>query len=157
MKYNVFISYSTKDLDKVKKLQAILDDTDDVNVFVAEYSVRPGEVLDRKIEKAIKNSNLFILFWSNNSKVSEWVGQEVGIAKQADKDILPIILDKNLTSPGFISNVKYISAHDNLDKTIKLIHEEVQVRAQKFKKVSGYVFTGLAAAIIFAIMGGDNS
>lgn len=155
MKYNVFISYSTKDLEAVKKIQSILDDTDDINVFVAEDSVRPGEVLDRKIERAIKNSHLFILFWSKNSRNSEWVGQEIGIAKQAEKDILPIILDKGLTAPGFISDLKYISAHNDLDKTIKQIHEEVQIRAHKFKKVSGYVFTGLAAAIIFALMGGD--
>ena len=155
MKYNVFISYSTKDLDAVKKIQPILDDTDDINVFVAEDSVRPGEVLDKKIEKAIKNSHLFILFWSKYSKESEWVGQEIGIAKHAEKDILPIILDKDLSAPGFISDLKFLSVHEDFDQTIKQIHEEVQIRAHKFKKVSGYVFTGLAAAIIFVLMGAD--
>lgn len=152
MKYNVFISYSTKDLGKVKKIQSILDDTDDINVFVAEDSVRPGEVLDRKIDKAIKNSHLFLLFWSKNSKESEWVGQEIGIAKQAEKDILPIILDKDLSAPGFISDLKYLSAHEDLDQTIKQIHDEVENRSKRFKKVNGYVFTGLAAAILFALM-----
>lgn len=149
MNYNIFISYSTKDLKTVKKFQSILNNTPDLHVFVAEDSVKVGERLGTRIQNAIGNSNLFLLLWSKNSKESEWVSQEIGIAKQADKDILPVLLDNDLTVPGFISDLKYISAHENLEQTVKDIQQEIQKRAEKFKKINGLTLVGLAAALIY--------
>jgi len=155
MKYNIFISYSTKDLDVVKKFQSILNDTPDLNVFVAEDSVKVGERLSATIQNSINNSHLFLLLWSKNSKESDWVSQEIGIAKQADKDILPILLDKDLNAPGFISDLKYVSAHENLEKTVKEVQKEIQKRAEKYKKVSGLTLAGLAAALIFLLFSSE--
>ena len=45
----------------VKKFQSILNDTPDLNVFVVEDSVKVGELLSTKIQKAIDNSQLFLL------------------------------------------------------------------------------------------------
>jgi len=155
MKYNIFISYSTKDFEVVKKFQAILENTPDLNVFVAEDSVKAGEKLGGKIQNAIKNSQLFLLLWSKNSKESEWVSQEIGIAKQAEKDILPIILDKGMTAPGFISDLKYIASHDDLEKTVKDVQEELKIRAKRHKKISGLTLAGLAAAIVFVLFSSE--
>ena len=86
MSLKVFISYSTKDLHIVDFVRSILAGAP-VEVFVAEYSVAPGTPLSPAIITAIKQCNLFILLWSHNSRASEWVPQEIGIAierKQAN-------------------------------------------------------------------------
>lgn len=155
MKFNVFISYSTKDFKTVKKFQSILEGTPDLKVFVAEDSVKVGERLTKKIQNAIENSHLFLLLWSKNSKESEWVSQEIGIAKQANKDILPILLDKNLKSPGFIGDLKYISGHKNLEETIKNVQKEIESRAEKFQKVNTLVFVGLVTALILILLSSE--
>lgn len=155
MNYNIFISYSTKDIEVVKKFQSILENTPDLNVFVAADSVKAGENLSGNIQTAIKNSQLFLLLWSKNSKESEWVSQEIGIAKQAEKDILPIILDKGMSAPGFISDLKYIAAHDDLEKTVKDVQEELKKRAIRHKKVSSLALAGLTAAIIFLLFSSE--
>lgn len=55
MQYNVFISYSTKDLEKVNTVKRILEHTKDIDVFVAEYSVKPFYVEQFPIVKPQTN------------------------------------------------------------------------------------------------------
>jgi DNA-binding transcriptional regulator GbsR (MarR family) len=55
MRYNVFISYSTKDLEKVNVVKKILERTKDIDVFVAEYSVKPFYVEQFPIVKPQTN------------------------------------------------------------------------------------------------------
>lgn len=91
MALKVFISYSTKDIQTVDFVRSILAGAP-VEVFVAEYSVAPGTPLSPAIVTAIKQCNLFILLWSHNSRTSEWVPQEIGIAKGRNKQIIPVVL-----------------------------------------------------------------
>lgn len=107
MTYKVFISYSTKDFPLADYVRNLLQHSS-VEVFVAEYSVVPGQSLPVEIIAAIKNCNLFILLWSENSKESEWVPQEIGIATSEKKPILPVVPHQKISLPGFISSLKYL-------------------------------------------------
>lgn len=113
-KYRVFISYSTKDLPAVELARSVLSSAPlriaqgkcDVEVFVAEYDVAPSEPLAARILDAIIRCDLFILFWSSNSRRSEWVPQEIGVARGNMKPILPIVLEQGLELPGFIKDLQ---------------------------------------------------
>ncbi len=111
MAYNVFISYSSKNLSIVDWARATLPQPGHIAVFAAEYSVRPSQVLNKEIESAIRTCDLFVLLWTHDARHSDYVPQEIGIAKGCFKTILPVVMEANVPVPGFISDLKYLDAH----------------------------------------------
>jgi len=150
MSFKVFISYSTKDLEIVNKVQNILQDSQ-IEVFIAEYSAKPGEPLSLRIQQAIETCDIFILLWSRNSKISEWVPQEIGIAKGLSKTILPLVLNKDLNLPGFISNLKYLDATSNLQDGFNWLEIHIKNLASKKIQKDRLVLLGLGAAFFYLL------
>lgn len=148
MAFKVFISYSTNDLPVVNHVRSLLEGSS-IEVFVAEYSVDPGEPLPSKIKEAIHSCNLFLLMWSNNSKDSEWVSQEIGIAASCNKNIIPVLLETGLHLPGFINNLKYLNAYKNPEGAMSWLRENVYRQAQEKEKADGLVWLGLGAAFVW--------
>jgi hypothetical protein len=60
MPFNVFISYSTRDLSVVTALRQNLQAAG-AAVYVAEYSTNPGQSLPQEIRHAIEICHLFLL------------------------------------------------------------------------------------------------
>jgi hypothetical protein len=108
MALKVFISYSTKDFLTVNFVQSLLASAP-VEVFVAEYDVPSGTPLSPAIITAIKQCDLFILLWSVNSKESEWVPQEIGIASSDNKQIIPVVLQSGLSLPGLFGTLNILT------------------------------------------------
>jgi len=129
----VFVSYSTKDLADVEALKASLADGP-ITLFVAENSVEPSESLATEIKSAIKECNLFVVVWSNNAKSSDWVSQEIGQAVALGKTILPIVLEGSMGLPGFMSELKYISAEGNRKEAIQQACSVIINKYEKRKK-----------------------
>jgi hypothetical protein len=119
-----------------------------VEVFVAEYSVRPGEKLNATIMKAIKECDHFVLLWSKNSKGSEYVSQEIALALNNDKDILPIVLDEGLHLPGFINDLKYLPAYKGLNESMQWTQNYLSDTAKKSERDKGWAIIGLVAGAI---------
>lgn len=109
MSLNIFVSYSTRDLEQVSALQAELSSTP-IAVYVAEYSMPPGADINQSIKRSIAQADAFVLVWSKNARDSEWVLQELGQAVALRKPILPIVLEPDVKLPLSISSLKYISA-----------------------------------------------
>jgi len=150
MAFNVFISYSTKDLPLVERVRTLLQDSS-VKVFVAEHSVEPGESLRDKILAAIEVCDLFLLLWSRNSDESRWVQQEVGVATSSGKTILPILLDGDLAMPGLLGDTKYLRAHGEPEKALAWLRQNVFARAHKKQQSEGLAWLGLGAAILYLL------
>lgn len=110
MAYDVFISYSTKNLHIVDWAVKTLHQQGHIHVFAAEYSVQPSQVLNQRIELAIRGCDLFILLWSHEVRASDYVPQEIGIAKGCNKVILPVVMEEGVPVPGFVSDLN-ISRH----------------------------------------------
>ncbi len=151
MSYVVFISYSTQDMERVEEVQRALRDSQQVEVFVAEHSVRPGEHLVEKIMQAIKRCDLFVLLWSKNSEQSQWVIQELGAAAAADKPIIPIVLDKGVPLPGFAADLKYIPAYENPLTAFESLKSEILQRAKPLPDATGLVLLGILLIMLLAI------
>ncbi len=130
MSYNVFISYSTNDLSTVDQFRAILDNPI-INVFVAEYSVIPGESLNEKIIPAIQNCNLFLLLFSKTSQASEWVQKEIELAKANNKFILPVLLDNEAKLPAYLGDIKYLPAHAKPEEAMDIVSEHITKEAER--------------------------
>jgi len=67
MAYNVFISYSSKNLHVVDWARATLSQPGVTEVFAGEYSVLPSQVLNDQIIHAIRSCDLFVLLWSGQA------------------------------------------------------------------------------------------
>jgi TIR domain len=156
MAYNVFISYSTKNLKIVNWLRSTLHRPGMTEVFAAEYSVSPSQPLNDEIERAIRACNLFVLLWSHDARSSEYVPQEIGLAKGCNKRILPIVMDDNLRVPGFISNLKYLPAHKDWEGSFKWLKQFVDANSQKLKDAKALGAIGAVIIGIILLSGGKD-
>ncbi len=148
MAFKVFISYSTKDLPIINHVKSILEGSS-IEVFIAEYSIKPGEALPVKIKTAIQSCDLFLLMWSNNSRESEWVSQEIGIATSGSKNIIPVVLEPNLHLPGFISHLKYLPVHKNPEVAMSWLRDNLFQKAAEKERNDGLLWLGLGAAVVW--------
>lgn len=87
----VFISYSRKDMDFVRKLAGDLEAAG-YDVWWDITDLRGGDDWVRNIPEAIKTSRYFIVVLSPNSIESEWVRKEYTQALSLRKKIIPIML-----------------------------------------------------------------
>ncbi len=150
MGFNVFISYSTRDLNRATNVKEMLEETGS-KVFLAEYSVSPSEDLSSGIKTAIENCDLFILLWSTHARDSEWVPQEIGIAKANDKPIMPVFLHKHLELPGFLKGLKYLPLHKNPEENLKWLQEHVYEKSEAKGRRNGLVWLGVGAALMWLL------
>ena len=147
MSYRIFISYSTSDLELVNELVKHLQDPS-VEVFVAEYSINPGEKLNDSIIRAIKSCDHFVLLWSKNARSSEYVSQEIALALNNDKNILPIVLDKGSQLPGFIKDLKFLPAYMGLKESLKWVQNYLTDTAKKSERERAWIILVLAVGSI---------
>lgn len=150
MAYKVFVSYSTNDFPIVEYVRRILS-SPEVEVFIAEYSVPPGSPLDQSILQAIQTCDMFVLLWSRNSKASDWVPQEIGVARGQNKTILPIVLEPGLQLPAFISNLKYLDASMSPAEAYLWLQQNIFHLAEKQQRTQALVLLGLAAAVVWIV------
>ena len=86
---NYFISYSSKDLDKVaSRVQGmrISDREFAKHSFWDKMFLNPGDRYEKEIYDYIDNkADVFLLFWSSNAAASEWVKKEINRAVARQK------------------------------------------------------------------------
>jgi hypothetical protein len=139
-----------KDLQIVKYVKKLLQINPAVDVFIAEYSVSAGSPLDETIINAIKNCDSFVLLWSQNSKFSEseYVPQEIGIAKGSHKTIFPVVLEDGLQLPGFIKELKYLPAYRDPKESLLRLRQDVFTRVENQQQI-GFLILLIAALWLF--------
>ncbi len=156
MSFNVFISYSHRDGTRARQVARLLEQTGS-EVFLDEATLGLGEELATEIVKAIKKSDLFVLLWSHHAMKSEWVPQEIGIAKAAGVPVVPVILHKSAKpAPGFLRGVKYLPLYKDAAKSLSWLQKNVFKRAQAKKQRDGLAWLGLGAVIIYLMTGGEE-
>lgn len=90
MAYKVFISHSTRDQGLVISLANLLSKFE-VEVFVAEWYLAPGERLGKKVFEQIEMSDCVVALLTREGIRSNWVQQEIGYSLQRNKPIIPIV------------------------------------------------------------------
>src|SRR5882724_9354301 len=131
MAYNIFISYATKNMRIVDWTRAALAKPGMTEIFAAEYSVVPGQVLNEEIKAALRKCDLFLLLYSHEADASKYVQQEIGFAVSLNKTVRPIVMEANLPVPGFISDLKYLPAHENWDGSFERLKQFVDAESTR--------------------------
>lgn len=144
--FSAFFSYSTKDLPIILPIRKAVRAMG-CPVFLAERSVKPGQSLPVEIDRAIRSHDLFVLFWSQNAKASDWVPQEIGVARGAKRRILPVKMHEGIDMPGFIQNLKYEKLYEDPARATYRITQRIADigNAQQANE-------GLAAVVFFLAM-----
>jgi hypothetical protein len=75
LKYDVFLSHSTKDREFAVRLATDLANTG-IRVWLDEWDIQPGESFAEAIEKAIKTSRFILIVMSPDYFQSSWTQQE---------------------------------------------------------------------------------
>ena len=152
MAYNVFISYSTRDIPNVDTLRQFLQ-FPDVQCFVSEYAVTPGAPLAPTIKTAILACDLFILLWSKNAAASEWVSQEIGIAHASQRPVLPFVLEQGLSLPGFIKELRYVAAYQNPQQAMYGLRETVLKNSMTKQNQQAMSALAVGGLLLLALIG----
>ena len=93
MKYDVFISYSRKDINEVSALiETIRAEIPGLSIWFDLTGIESGDEFEEKIISAIDNSSYVLFALSDNALQSQWTKDEIMYAKNTDKKIVPILL-----------------------------------------------------------------
>jgi len=155
MSYSVFISYSSKDLLTVDKIKKLLN-YPGIEVFISEYSKSPGKSLVEKIIENIKKCNTFILIWSPAAKNSDWVREEIAIARSKNKKIIPIVLKKRSKLPNFIEDLEYLPLYKSTEDTMEWLHKNILESAREKQIKDTFVLIGFLGFLAFLFTGGKK-
>lgn len=111
----VFISYSSKDTQTVKKITQILS-REGICYWKAPEMIPAGSNYAREIPRAIEKCSVFLLILSESSQESIWVEKEIDCAINHRKTIVPINLTGVPLSEMFrfyLNNVQTILYSEN--------------------------------------------
>jgi len=111
MAFKVFISYSHKDRDIVNSLYSVLKQSG-INVYAAIFYPEPGKQISQKILEEMKSSDCVLLLLTHDSVMSQWVLNEIGMAKALDRLIIPVV-EKNVEIPNILAGLEYIKFDKN--------------------------------------------
>jgi len=155
MSLKLFVSYSSRDLPLVNIAKAMLAGPE-VEVYVAEHSLQPGADIAQTLTAKIKECDLFLLLWSANAASSEWVPQEIGIAKASGREIIPVVLHRGLTLPGFIAGLKYLDFGTNPTAAFGWLQQNIAQRADGKRAQEGLVWLGVGGVLLWLFSKGGK-
>lgn len=103
----IFISYSRKDSDFVRKLAGDLEKAG-YDVWWDVSDLRGGDDWPRVIPAAIESSDYIIVVLSPNAVISEWVEKEYTQALGLHKKIIPVMLARS-SVPFALNTINYVN------------------------------------------------
>ena len=137
MSFNIFVSYSSNDKYEIELLLGQLSTINDTKIFFADWSINPGDEIYQKILYNIENSDIFLVFYSESAIASNYVQQEIGIAKSNDKLIIPILLDSSKPT-GMLEGINYLNFHNQTKKQIEVqkLYDYILNKVENKKKLN---------------------
>lgn len=100
-KYDVFISYSRKDLELVKGIKKNIDRLVGIDCWMDLDGIESGEQFEDVIINAICKCDTILFMMSANSMQSEWALDELDFAKHEKKRIVLVSIDNAEMSGKF--------------------------------------------------------
>ena len=92
-RYNVFLSYSRADTERIRPLVDELRRLG-YTVFFDVQSIDPGEEWKKRLDNSIRGARTLILCWSANAHGSDYITFEYARAQTLKKPVFPWLLDK---------------------------------------------------------------
>ncbi|MBR4849135.1 MAG: toll/interleukin-1 receptor domain-containing protein [Bacteroidaceae bacterium] len=137
MKYDIFISYSTKDKDIADDVCCALENSG-IKCWIAPRNIQPGAPYARAIINGINSAEILLLVLTHDSNESEHVINEVDIAFNAKKTIIPFFAEGVAMNPElnyYLSRKQWFIAYPNyrlfLDNLVKIIASNLKLDIAK--------------------------
>lgn len=91
--YDIFISYSRHDLEKVKEIMAEIEQSTNARCWMDLDGIESGEQFENVIISAINRSDTFLFMLSEYSMKSEWTLDELDFAKKKGKRLVIVAIE----------------------------------------------------------------
>ena len=129
--FEIFIVHSFDDMSLVGKIYEGFKDFPRIQLLIAEWEKRPGELLTDKIEELIRRCHVVIVVWTHYLEKSVLANQEIGYARALDKRIFPFVV-RGINPKGFLQGMEYIDYDPfNIEKDVQNLVETVRMFAQR--------------------------
>lgn len=116
------------------------------NILIVNLEKFVGQ-LDEYLITKIKMSDLFIVLYSKNSQHSNYVQQEIGVAKGNNKIIIPILLDAESKPDAMLNGISYLSIYDK-ERNIQILKLYKYVGQEVVRKNDSQMFLVLGAILL---------
>ena len=88
----IFISYSRQDGGRVREVVSALG-RDGFNVWIDREGITGGNDFVERIVSALNDCKVVVFFSSEASNASPWTRQEISLAQEYNRPIIPVRLD----------------------------------------------------------------
>lgn len=135
-KFDVFVSYSSKDVDRVTSLAERLR-KDGVGVWLDRWQIPPGAMIPMRIEEGLDLSRTLLLMMSANSLRSDFVRLERGAILFRDptneeRRFIPILLE-DVEIPDTLKQFAYIDWRNDSDSEYERLVRACKPNEQAFR------------------------
>lgn len=133
MKKDVFISYSSKDFDKVNSVKNILE-INGISCWMAPQCIPTGSSYAKEIPMAIKNCKVFLLMLTSKSQESQWVPKEVSLALSEIKCVIPFVIEDCILTDMFnffLTDVQRYYAFELQSDSLRELIERIKFECNK--------------------------
>ena len=108
---NVFISYAQADSAFARKLAADLRHRNQ-SVWSADQELTPGERWANVVDRAIQDSENFVVVLSDKSGSSNWIRTEVALALSQNKRVIPVFSTSQPDVPYILTAIQGLDLSD---------------------------------------------
>lgn len=129
----VFMSYSRRDNDVMRRVVSFLR-KEGIKVWVDNEKLIPGTpIWEEEIEKAIRNAPAIIVVLSPDSKNSEWVRREIGLADQYRRRVFPLLVrgDEETSISLRLINRQFVDIRENEEGGLNKLEEALSQYLQE--------------------------
>ena len=136
MTYDVFISYSSKDQVIADLICSELEQSG-LTCWIAPRNVQPGKKYGKEIVLAIQDSSVILLIFSESSNKSEHVENEIDIAFNEGKTIIPFKITDTVMSPEFkyyLNKKHWIDGVPEPEKYFEKLVKQVSLSVPRLSK-----------------------
>ncbi len=140
MKKDVFISYSSKDFDKVNNIKSILENNG-ISCWMAPQSIPAGSNYAKEIPVAIKNCKVFLLMLTSKSQESKWVPKEVSLALTECKCVIPFVIEDCVLVDifnFFLTDIQRYYAFELKSDSLKELIERIRFECNKDREIQEF-------------------
>lgn len=168
MNHDVFISYSSQDIEAAQAICHVLEQNE-IKCWMAPRNIPPGSDYGDVIDEAIKSCKVVVILYSETSASSPWVTGELNVAFEEQKTIIPFRLDKTPLKgqarvmlnqrhwidafpdykTKFNDLVKAVSLIIGKEDTVTLPQNNQTIQIKEYRK---YIVYGILTAIVVFLM-----
>ncbi|MCP5105687.1 MAG: toll/interleukin-1 receptor domain-containing protein [bacterium] len=124
-----FISYAQQDQDVAARMASGLADRG-IQIWFDQQEILAGDSIVERIREGIRSADYLIILLSEQSRKSEWVEREIGIAferfgEEAATAIIPVLIDDTSVPPRF-STIRYVDLSQGYAQAISEIVARIE-------------------------------